>query len=696
MRYLFQQNCEITVELKYCFPRMTSKFEIKHEVLCKWLWLNKDKQKRKSDVIMAKIKSAYNYTENEVKQIKEKLNTNFLPCYERKWKKAERSQCRFKQKFQYFLEASLTVEFGTSYPLRYKRKSDSTTNNKNNTSVDRPEHVSTHSKVGRPRTSYDLGSERTKRRRVQDLRSHFATEELSKAAVTQSSQTDESATENALPDQNDFIIGTLAMYMDLDLSRDKYNTLRSYNNILLGNKHYPSYDKLLKAKTECYPNKIYITERGAEVELQSLLDHTAQKILKCKNFKILKDDSFILNGKWGMDGASGQQTFKQMWSNKNDADSTKFIEKDFSDKSVFCICYVPLELSSKKDGVIWKNDRPSSVRYCRPIKFEFTKESTANTREEYLNYSEKIKNLLPTNALIFEKEIQIIHHLQCTMIDGKVCNVLTEQQSSSSCNICGAKPKDMNNLERLRELECKEEYYKFGLSTLHCWIRFMEYLLHIGYNLDFKKGAARGDDKILKQKRKEKIQKKMKEELSISVDFVKQGYGTSNDGNTARSFFSKPEIVSKILGVDHNVIERFANILQAMASGYEIDVQNFETYCIKTFEYLVKLYPWYCMPPSVHKVLIHGSSIIKAVGLSIGSLSEEAQEASNKVFKSCRALHSRKCSRQASNEDILHHLLISSDPQISSIRTKKDKKCKDLSPEAISLLHISKCTNEES
>lgn len=35
----------------------------------------------------------------------------------------------------------------------------------------------------------------------------------------------------------------------------------------------------------------------------------------------------------------------------------------------------------------------------------------------------------------------------------------------------------------------------------------MEYLLHISYNLDFKKGCAKGDDKILKSKKKEMVKK---------------------------------------------------------------------------------------------------------------------------------------------------------------------------------------------
>lgn len=114
------------------------------------------------------------------------------------------------------------------------------------------------------------------------------------------------------------------------------------------------------------------------------------------------------------------------------------------------------------------------------------------------------------------------------MIDGKTCNVLTGQKSSNSCNVCKANPSKMNNLSFVRSLPCDKDSYKFGLSTLHCWIRFMECLLHIAYNLDFKKSYATKENKILKQKRKQIIQKALKSKLSITVDVVKQGYGTTN------------------------------------------------------------------------------------------------------------------------------------------------------------------------
>lgn len=178
----------------------------------------------------------------------------------------------------------------------------------------------------------------------------------------------------------------------------------------------------------------------------------------------------------------------------------------------------------------------------------------------------------------------------------------------------------------------------------------------------------------------------MKSQLGITVDIVKQGHGTTNDGNTARRFFAHPEAVSKIIGIDQKLIERFANILHVMASGHKIDCDKFERYAYETAELFVHLYSWYYMPPSVHKILIHGSAIMKTMILPIGYFSEEAQEAGNKVFKAARAHNSRKCSRISNNEDIIHHLLVSSDPVISKLRVLKNKKVKDLTAEAKSLL----------
>lgn len=59
--------------------------------------------------------------------------------------------------------------------------------------------------------------------------------------------------------------------------------------------------------------------------------------------------------------------------------------------------------------------------------------------------------------------------------------------SSQVCYTCKCSPKNMNNIEKFRKKENVQEiFYKFGLSTLHAWIRFFECLLHTAYRLEFK------------------------------------------------------------------------------------------------------------------------------------------------------------------------------------------------------------------
>lgn len=109
-------------------------------------------------------------------------------------------------------------------------------------------------------------------------------------------------------------------------------------------------------------------------------------------------------------------------------------------------------------------------------------------------------------------------------------------------------------------------------------------------------------------------------------------------------------------------------------------------YCFETAELYVKLYSWYFMPPSLHKVLIHGADIISKSFLAIGFMSEEALEAGNKIFQKARLNNSRTCSRLPNNEDVLHKLLVWSDPLITSLRQDEKKKPRDLSIDAKQLL----------
>lgn len=91
------------------------------------------------------------------------------------------------------------------------------------------------------------------------------------------------------------------------------------------------------------------------------------------------------------------------------------------------------------------------------------------------------------------------------------------------------------------------------------------------------------------------------------------------------------------------------------------------------------------MPPSVHKVLHHGAEIMGCFDLPMGYFSEEAQESRNKDFRRIRECNTRKTSRRETNEDLIHGLLISSDPVISNLRRDFEGKPKLYDTEVMEL-----------
>lgn len=86
---------------------------------------------------------------------------------------------------------------------------------------------------------------------------------------------------------------------------------------------------------------------------------------------------------------------------------------------------------------------------------------------------------------------------------------------------------------------------------------------------------------------------------------------------------------------------------------------------METAKLFVENYRWFPMPVVVHKVLIHGTQIIRHSKLSVDLLSEKAQETRNKDYRYFREHHTKKDIRFHTNEDLLK-MLVSSDPVIVS------------------------------
>ena len=138
--------------------------------------------------------------------------------------------------------------------------------------------------------------------------------------------------------------------------------------------------------------------------------------------------------------------------------------------------------------------------------------------------------------------MKIERSLMFAMIDGKVCNAVTNTTSTQMCYICGDSCKDFNDLAKMLTRSVKTEHLLFGISVLHGWIRSFECLLHVVYRLPIKKKQARKNytgvsDKEKVEETKRTIQAQFRGRLGLIVDKPKPGFGNSNDGNTARRFF---------------------------------------------------------------------------------------------------------------------------------------------------------------
>lgn len=111
---------------------------------------------------------------------------------------------------------------------------------------------------------------------------------------------------------------------------------------------------------------------------------------------------------------------------------------------------------------MWKNSKPCSLLYCRPMKIIFEKENKKLVQDVYKEYKVQMENLNNEEIEINGKTIKLEYVLHCTMIDGAVTNILTGTNAGAKCFICKATPKEMNrtDIEGFPEVD----NYKYGLS----------------------------------------------------------------------------------------------------------------------------------------------------------------------------------------------------------------------------------------
>ena len=265
----------------------------------------------------------------------------------------------------------------------------------------------------------------------------------------------------------------LALMVDLNLSRSRYTDLQQSTK----KRHcslFPSYKRAVSAKLLCLPPSDAITVRpdGARVELQQLLNHTSTRLLQLQAEVVSRVTTdrpaeLTLHLKWGMDGSSGHSPYKQLGLDE--------------DQQMFITTVVPLQLVTERGEVVWNNSTPSSTRFCRPVSLQYVKETREVTEQELQRMRADIDALQP---LVADQQV-VRYVLSMTMVDGKVTNVATATSSSQRCSMCGVTPRAVNDIEAVAALPVSN--LEFGLSTLHCWIRCFECVLHLSYRLPLRK-----------------------------------------------------------------------------------------------------------------------------------------------------------------------------------------------------------------
>lgn len=168
--------------------------------------------------------------------------------------------------------------------------------------------------LGRPLTNFNLLSDSQKRRRVEKLRKSATTNEL--ALATQINAREEGREDiarvihdifqdegkaKAMRDAYSVVLEmkpgshfssneALALYLNLDISRDEYQALR--NALLAKNVPdlLPSYKVMHDALEKCLPDPaaMTITESSATVDLQALLDLTAKRLVEQHDVQLLQ------------------------------------------------------------------------------------------------------------------------------------------------------------------------------------------------------------------------------------------------------------------------------------------------------------------------------------------------------------------------------------------------------------------------
>jgi hypothetical protein len=456
----------------------------------------------------------------------------------------------------------------------------------------------------------------------------------------------------------------LGFLLNQNLTRSQYNGVRAICKEN-GADIWPSYKEIQNAKEQCRPEEIEVSDHSAFVPLQQLLHHTTSRILELDStiettLQSLAEENgnqviATLTYKYGLDGSGSHQ--RQMQPDQ---------AGDHSEvKNLVATQLVPIQISvfaKDNDQTIWECSRPNNPHSCRPLRLSFEIENKETSITENERLLAEIENL---ESYIVSKnpKISIAYLGVMSLVDGKVVSNLTNG-NTTRCTVCDATRSEMAKNEG-PFTAVSDQRLSFGISPLHFGLRAFEALLHIAYKQDVKKFISRSDEEKEKiSKRTQIVKDAFLTELGLKVDRPKEGGsgGNTNTGNVVRKAFKNAQATARICCVSTILVSNLDTIWRTLSSGKSINLNQFDIFCKETLAQYMSDCGWYSLPPTLHKVLVHGKEIIEATPITIGASSEEGSEANAKFARKFVKHHTRKTSQKETMFDLFHRLLDISDP----------------------------------
>jgi hypothetical protein len=119
-----------------------------------------------------------------------------------------------------------------------------------------------------------------------------------------------------------------------------------------------------------------------------------------------KTSNLVLVSKWGCDGSTGHSQYKQKRSAESFSDADLFLSSlvslqlQFHEEDSPADARAPTSAYTGPVRILRHNPRPSSARFCRPIRIQFKKETSSLAQAEVDYISSQIQNLVPTQYLM--------------------------------------------------------------------------------------------------------------------------------------------------------------------------------------------------------------------------------------------------------------------------------------------------------